>query len=256
MAGQSIVGDLRLGIFSGGNFAGYIDTPINASTLTVTPGESTPVNRQSNNRTTAGQALGSFQNVTAPPTGAVTFDELVRRALEVALLSDSEDIAISAGTAVTETVTVFELDVWVPMTNANIVAAGFTATAPGSTSLTIDTDFKLDLRNGLIKFLSTSANVAKNDDVDLSYDHSGVTGVKHNSFTQQQVKARLLMDGTNRENNHRIRALIFEINLRPSNGFSLIGPADGFNTVDAEGPIITPSGFTTPMIWEDHGPEA
>lgn len=255
MSGQSIVGDLRFGFFVGGSFAGYFDIPLNASVLTVTPGESTSTERISNNRETSGQALGSFQNVTAAPTVAITFDELIREALEVALLGNSADIAISSGSASDESVTALELDRWMPLANANITTGTVVVTSdPAGTNFALDTDYAVDLRNGLIKFLSTGG-ISKKDPLLVSYDHTGVGGFSVSPFTQQQVKTRLLMDGTNREDNHRIRALIWEANLRPTNGFSLVGPADGFNTVDAEGTIITPAGQTSPMIWEDHGPE-
>jgi len=256
MSGQSVVGDLRFGFFVGGAFAGYFDTPLNASVLTVTPGESTPTERLSNNRLTVAQALGSFQRVTAAPTVQVTFDELVKEALQVALLGGAETVNVASGSVSDESVTATALDRWIPLAQANITTGTVVVTTdPSGTTYTLNTDYEVDLRNGLIKFLSTGSVTAA-ENVLVSYDHTGASGFQINPFTQQQVETRLLMDGTNREDNHRIKALIFQANLSPTNGFSLIGPSDGFNTVDAEGTIITPTGQVSPMIWQDLGVEA
>lgn len=254
MSGLVLAGDFYFGFFNASNqFLGYIDQVVNVTSLELTPGDGTELNRTSRNRTTFGQNLDSVV-LPAGYTMSLTTDEVTSDTLRLAFLGNYAALAVSSGTFTDQVVTARH-DTFVPIgTHIDLTDGTVVVTGPsGTPSYTAGTDYVVDLRNGLFKALSTGS-IADGGSAEVDGGFGARSGFTISGAAQQSIKIKGLLDGRNLANNDRVRVEIFEATLRPAAGVDLKG--DDFLSIQAEGSLITPAGQTSPFIYYNLGADA
>lgn len=156
----SLIGDLHLAPLAGaGEAPTYFLDPINATTMTLSPGTVEKIERLGKGRANNGTALNVLTRVSAAATITVGNDEMRAEILAMQLRGAITRTTVTGAAAPDEEVVV-KLDRWVPLASGHLTSATVTATAdPGPTpAYTEGTHFAVNRRLGLIKFDSTAAN--------------------------------------------------------------------------------------------------
>lgn len=123
----------------------------------------------------------------------------------------------------------------------------FTITVTGGEGIatyTVDEDYTLNARLGLIEVLSGGL-ISNGQTLKVSYTWAAETGYKITGATQPVVKARLLLDGKNDYNGEAVRVDVWEAQLSPSNEVDFL--ADEFASLDFDGKMLTPTGKAWPF---------
>lgn len=253
--GLILAGDIRPGFFdSAGAFLGYAQDAMNVSELTLTPGEGEQRDRVSRMRDTFGQALDSV-TLPAPWTMTMTTDSILRETLRTMFLGIDQDVSVASGSVTDESITA-RLDNWVPLANQNVLndTAPVVTDSAGTTTYGEGTDYKVDLRNGMILAFSTGSITAE-EELLVSYSFGGKDGFRVNGAKTEAVKMALLLDGKSlrqADSGKVIRLIIHEVSLRPAGGNDL--KSDEWIAPQFTGTLVTPTGETEPFFYEEYTP--
>lgn len=174
----SLIGDLHLAPLAGaGEDPTYFLDPINATSMTLSPGTVEKIERLGKGRANNGTALNVLTRVSEAATITVGNDELRAEILAMQLRGATTRTVVTGGAVSNEPVVV-KLDRWVPLAFGHLSSATVTATAsPGPTpAYTEGTHFTVNRRLGLIKFDSTAVSgPADAATVLVSYTKAGYT---------------------------------------------------------------------------------
>lgn len=196
----SLIGDLHLAPLSGaGADPTYFMDPINATTLTLSPGSIKKIERLGKGRSNNGTALNVLTQVEQAATIKVGNNELRAEILSMQLRGVASRTVVTGGSVSGESVVV-KLDRWVPLAFGHLSSATVTATAsPGPTpAYTENTHFTVNRRLGLIKFDSTAANgPADAATVLVSYTKAGYTYNRVAGSTELPSRFRVKYDCIN-----------------------------------------------------------
>lgn len=114
---------------------------------------------------------------------------------------------------------------------------------------TVDTDYTLNGRLGMIKILS-AGSIEAGEQLNIDYTWSAQDGYDITVGTTPTVKCRLVLDGKNDVNGKNCIVDVLEANIKPSGGIDFL--ADDYAEISLDGTMITPSGQTSPAIIEYH----
>lgn len=254
MAGGLLLsGDLRIGLFdTSGNFAGYFDQVFNATQLALNPGDVTEQTRPSRKRDTFGQAL-SVVKIPSAWTMDLTIDDITDDSLRLAMLGELEAINVTSGSITDESVTA-QHDKWVPLDNVDLTDGTVVVDSdPSGTTFTDGTDYEVDLRNGLLKALSTGT-ITDGQALLVDYDHGAVSGTRIQAARKQSLKARLRLDGHDLDDGTRHNMIAWSVPLTPNGGIDLM--SGEFLALALNGTMETPAGKTAPFLLENLGPDS
>ena len=251
--GLILAGDVRLGFYdNSGAFLGYMQDPINVTELTPVPGEGEEIVRESRMRDTYGQALDAL---TAPAPYTVTFttDTISREILRALFLGLDTDITVASG-SITEEPIIARVGKWVPTSQVMLAESGLTVTTNGGspTTLTKDTDYLVDLRNGAILALPGGA-ISEGDTILVSASYGGREGFKISAGRREAITAAFLLDGRSlrpEDSGKVIRWKADRINFRPAGGNDLM--SQEWLSAQFSGTILIPQGASEPFTYEEY----
>lgn len=251
--GLILAGDVFVGPYSGLSFLGYYGTPINCTEFTLQPGDVETVDRSSRKRASYGQALDSITRP-SPWTLSMTTDTMNTETLRMAFLGDTDSLSDTGASVTDEEVTAAH-DLWVPLAHRNIdTGQAITVTGSGgSPSYTEDTDYVIDARNGMIRVLSTGG-IADAATIEVSYTFTTLAGTKIDGAQVTDLPLRVMIDGRNLANDHRVAVIVHRANLVPASPADLMG--EDFVSTQFSGTMITPTGKAGPFEFQDLGAEA
>lgn len=245
MSGLILSGNLMFDRYASGVATDAYYGPLNATALSVNPGQAERKTRKSYGRDTYGQSLDSVI-LPGSPSIKITLNDASPEVLAYALLGDVSVVTQASATVTDEVVTVTTLDRWYKL--AKHAVSSVVVTNSGATvTYVLDTDYTLDLETGAIKPLSTGAIVAGGLKVD--YTAAATTANRVTGSQQTDITARIRLDGTNLATGKACRFIAYKAVLAPSGDLGFI--ADDFMSFDLEGELVTPSGYTAAYYYEE-----
>ena len=136
-----------------------------------------------------------------------------------------------------------------PTDGTTVVDATATWQDMGLIIATVDTDYLLQDRLGMMQILS-SGSIEDGEQLNVDYTWSAQDGYDITVGTTPMVKCRFILDGINDVNGKNCIVDILEANVKPSGLIDFL--ADDYAEVTLEGTIITPAGQTTTAIIDYH----
>lgn len=205
--------------------------------------------KTSKGRSTYGQVI---EAVNLPKAGdfAVTFGEVDREGLTLALLGTQSAINTAAGTVAEgspESVVV-DLDGWIELAHQNWQSEGFKLkNAAGDTTYVLGTDYDVNWRLGWLK-VKSGRGITAGATLKVSGAYSAISGTKISASTVNEVRAKFVLDGMNFADKLPCIATVHEGIVAPETAFDFL--ADDFNSIPLTGRAKTPSGYTEPFTVE------
>lgn len=221
------------------------DGPFEATKFAIKP-NSDLKEMTSRGRSTYGQVIESVP-LPQPADFSVTFGEVNRESLALALFGTASALAQGSGTVTDEviTMTAAKMDRWLQLSKQNIADAGFVVTNSGATVTYVEgTDYVVNRRLGLVKPLS-SGDIASTGDIKVDFGYSAISGTKIAGATQSQVRAKFKLDGINFADQLPVIVTVWEGVLTPDSEFDFL--QDEFAEVALTGRLKTPTGKTEPF---------
>jgi hypothetical protein len=248
MASRGFIGAGSLYLARWNAQAGSFDAPtgpFEAKKFEVSP-KSELKKMTSKGRTQYGQVIETVA-IPQPAEFSVSFAEVNRDTLLLALLGSSTAVTQGAGNITAETI-VAKKGYWVPLSKQNIAAAGFTVTNTGATTTyVLDVDYSVNYAMGWVKILPGSAIVdAASLKVTASYN--AISGTKISGATNSQLRAQFIFDGVNYADGLPCIVTVHEAVIAADSAFDFL--ADDFGAVEMKGELKTPAGKTEPFTVE------
>lgn len=178
---------------------------------------------------------------------AVTFAEINRESLSLALLGTQSDLSQGSGTVTDAKIelSAARFDKWIDLAHSNLGDAGFSVKSNnGSTTYAEGTDYVVNRRLGAIKPLSAGA-IPATETVKVGYSYAAVSGIKIDGATQTQVRAKFRLDGINFADQSPVVVDVFEGVTTPDSAFDFL--QDEFAEAALTGSLKTPAGMTSPF---------
>lgn len=200
----------------------------------------------SKGRETYGQVIESVA-IAKPADFSITFGEVNREGLTLALLGTQVTLNQGSGT-LTDEVTTAKLGKWVSLSKSNFTTAGFVVkNSAGSTTYVLGTDYEVNYRMGMYRALVGGA-ITEAQSLKVSGPYNAITGAKISGGTQPQVRAEFVLDGINFADQLPIIVTAWEAVVSPDTAFDFLG--DSFGTIPLKGRLKTPSGKAEPFTVE------
>ena len=204
----------------------------------------------SKSRSGYGQSIGSV-SIGGEPTFRMTLRDANKDAIRLLFLGTETAFTQSASTAVDAPVRAFQGQL-LRLAHRNVTALVLTSD-PAATTYVLGTDYTMNnARLGFVQVVAGSALAAAivtAGAVGLpllaDYSYAATSGWNIKANTQPSLRAHLLFDGLNQENQEDVECEIWEVVLTPDAGFDFL--ADGWNEVPLTGTMITPAGRTEPF---------
>lgn len=200
----------------------------------------------SRGRSSYGQVIESVP-LPQPADFEITFSEVNKESLAMALFGTPSDLTQGSGTVTDEvvTMTAAKMDKWLQLTKQNLTEAGFVVTnSAASVTYAEDTDYVVNRRLGMFKVLSTGT-IASTGDIKVDFGYSAISGTKIAGATQSQVRAKFKLDGINFADQLPVIVDVFEGVLTPEGAFDFL--QSEFAEVPLTGRLKTPAGKTEPF---------
>ena len=211
----------------------------NATKFAITEGGEIK-ERKSRMRDTYGQVLDSVPVKEAAKI-AVTVDDLKVENLALALLGDTSDISVSAGSVTDEAMTARH-DKYVALAHRDISSVVVTDSG-GSTTYVANTDYVVHQRLGMIKALSTGS-ITDGQSLLVDYSYGALSGTKIEGSARPIIKGALKLDGENQVTEKDCIVDVWEAVLQPAAEVDFL--AEEFNSLELEGTLNTPTGRSDP----------
>ena len=219
--------------------------PFEASKFEIKP-NSDLKEMTSRGRATYGQVIESVP-LPKPADMSVTFAEVNKDSIAMALFGTATELNQGSGTATDEAVTA-DLGKWVKLAYGNIATAGFVVTNSGATVTYVkDTDYEVNYRLGMIRAIAGGA-IADAAALKVDYTYNAVTGTKVAGGTQTQVRAQFKLDGVNFADQLPVIVDVWEAVLTPDSAFDFL--QNDFAEIALKGRLKTPAGKTEPFTVE------
>lgn len=200
----------------------------------------------SKGRSTYGQVIESVA-IAKPADFSVTFGEVNREGLTLALLGTQTAINQGAGN-ITDEVTTAKLGKWVSLSKCNFASAGFTIKdSAGTDTYVLGTDYEVNYRMGMFRAM-VGGSITEGQSLKAAGLYNAITGAKISGATQPQVRAELVLDGINFADQLPIIVTVWEGVISPDTAFDFLG--DSFGTIPLKGRLKTPSGKAEPFTVE------
>lgn len=251
MSGMLIKGDLRLAyVTDDGQVIGYLNQVFNGTTCEIVPGQPEQKERKSKGRTDYGQTLDTV-SVPGGYTLNLGTDSITKEVLGLALQAKVEDVNLG-GSFTDEPVSVRH-NLWVRIgPHLSISSQNLVVTSTdGATTFAAGVDYDIDHRNGMIKALP-AGNIPDGGSLHVSGETAILSGYKLAS-PGQNVRVRVLFDGTNYANRERVLLTVFKIELNPTSGTDLL--SDEFTVVNFTGVPSKVMGKDLPFEYVNLGKE-
>jgi hypothetical protein len=197
-----------------------------------------------------GQSIGSV-SIGGEPTFRMTLRDANKDAIRLLFLGSETAFAQAASSAVAVPVTMYAEQL-LRLAHRNISSLVLTSDPVGTTYV-LGTDYTVDnARMGFVKVVAGSdletdlaAAGAAGLELLASYSYAATSGWNIRGNTDPSLRAWILFDGKNQENQEDVECEIWEVVLTPDAGFDFL--ADGWNEVPLTGTMITPAGKTEPF---------
>lgn len=200
----------------------------------------------SKGRSTYGQVVESVA-LNKPSDFSVTFGEVDREGLTLALLGTQEVINQGAG-AITDEATTAKLGKWVSLSKSNIVTAGLVfKNQAGAVTYVLGTDYEFNYRLGMYRALPGGA-ITEAQPLKATATYNAITGAKIRGGTQAQVRAEFILDGINFADQAAVIVTAYEGVVSPDTAFDFL--SDNFGQIPLKGRLKTPSGKQEPFVVE------
>lgn len=198
----------------------------------------------SRGRTTYGQVIESVP-LPKPADMSVTFAEVNKESISMALFGTASTINQGAGTVTDEAVTATS-GKWAQLAHENIATAAFVVTNSGATvTYVLDTDYKVNYRLGLLYIVPGGA-IADAASLKVDYTYNAITGTSIAGGTQTQVRAQFKFDGVNFADQLPVIVDVWEAVLTPESAFDFL--QNDFAEIQLKGRLKTPVGKTEPFM--------
>jgi len=249
--GLILAGDVRIGFYNdAGAFLGYDETLLNVTEFTLTPGEGEQRDRISKQRDTYGQALDSVVTP-APWTATLTTDTMSAEVLRGLFLGLRSDIAVSNGSLSAEEITA-RVGKWVPTSQVGFDTGSVSVTDNLDVALTLDTDYRIDHRNGAILAIDGGA-ISDGDTIKVTATYGSRAGFSISAARVEQLSVALLLDGRSlrtADAGKIIRLEIPEMTLRPAGGNDLM--SEEWIAGQFQSTLITRTGNSEPFTYNEY----
>lgn len=219
--------------------------PYEASKLEIKP-NSELKEMTSRGRSSYGQVIESVP-LPQPADFAVTFSEVNKESLAMALFGTQATLAQGSGTVTDEvvTLTAARIDKWIDLSKGNINASGFVVTNNAAAVTYVEgEDYEVNRRLGAIKVLSTG-DIPSTEAIKIDFGYAAISGTKIAGATQSQVRAKFRLDGINFADQLPVIVEIWEGVLTPEGAFDFL--QSEFAEVPLTGRLKTPVGKTEPF---------
>lgn len=196
-----------------------------------------------------GQVVGSV-SIPKPGAASFTFTQADIEMFAMVFYGTGAVMTQSSGTGVAVT-----LDVkpgrWVEMgkfRTSNEVVKNIA----GDVTYVLGTDYEINARLGLIKFVAGSA-LAGEAQAAITLDHAAVTGATIQGMTKSNIRIRLVVDGVDLDSGRDFMLVVHQLRLKPSGDVTIKGKK--FIEAKFEGTMETPAGKTSPFDLTFFDPE-
>jgi hypothetical protein len=200
----------------------------------------------SRGRSTYGQVIESVP-LPKPADLSVTFAEVNKESISMALFGTSSVINQGSGTVTDEVITAVK-GKHIQLAHSNIGASGFVVTNNAATvTYVIDVDYTVNYRLGLVHILTTGT-IVDAAALKVDYVYNAITGTKVAGGTQTQVRAQFKLDGVNFADQLPVIVDVWEAVLTPDSAFDFL--QNDFAEIALKGRLKTPAGKTEPFTVE------
>jgi hypothetical protein len=251
IGGRLMSGNLHMA-FLGNNdeLLGYFPYTINATAFTVQEEDGEAIQRISRMRDNPGRVLEE-EREEGQTNVAISVDTVSRELLEIAFRGEAQSFDEAGGSATSESVTAI-LDKDVPLAKVLVSSVVVTDGEVSPTTYTAGEDYVVDVRNGLLRALSTGA-ITEGQVLDVSYTFGARKGFKIPGGTRRFRNVALLFDGKSRrqaDSGKMYRIQIHKVSLRMANELQL--QQEGFMSFDFNGPAVQHPSFVNLYDYEEY----
>lgn len=197
------------------------------------------------------KSRGNYGNViesvalNQPGDFSIELAEVNKESMVLALLGTTSALSQGAAGSITaESIPDVALDVWIPVSKANLTGSQTVTHSSGSPTYVLGTDYLVNAQLGWVKFLSTGAVVA-GDDPKITSTYGTTVGTRIAGGTQSELRAEFVLDGINLADRLPCIVRVHEGVIAADAAFDFLG--DDFGTVSLPGKMKTPTGGTEPF---------
>ena len=198
----------------------------------------------SKGRNDYGQTLESVA-IQQPADFTLDLKEVNKESMTIALLGTQAQISTAPGTLTDQPVTA-KVGRWVAIGKENVDSI-VVKDDTGTTTFTLDVDYKLNPQLGLIKALEGGL-IQDNDVLHVSGVNKAVSATLISGATSTDIRARIIFDGINKADGLPVIVRVHEAVIAADAAFDFL--ADDFNTVSLPGKMKTPTGKNEPFTIE------
>ncbi|KON79417.1 hypothetical protein PA01_12830 [Azoarcus sp. PA01] len=205
--------------------------------------------KASKGRNTYGQVIESVP-LPQPADFAVTFGEVDREGLTLALMGTQSIINTSAGTIAEGSAleVVADLGGWVELPHQNWQEEGFTVkNAAGDTTYALGTHYDVNWRLGWLR-VKDGAGITAGATLKVFGAYSAISGALISGATQSEVRGRFVLDGINFADKLPCIVTVHEGIISPDAAFDFL--SSEFAELPLTGRMKTPVGKTEPFTVE------
>ena len=235
-------GDLYIDFYdSDGNLTGFLDPDeVGNCKKFALKVETEKKENKLNGRDTLGQNGDVYTRLTNS-TISLSLNRYTSRMLAAAMMGTSSD-QTAALAAYTATITAIH-DRWVEI-GEELLSTCVVKDATDTTTYTVDTDYEVNTRLGMIRVLSTGS-IADSATLHISGNTLAKTGSKILGSNQTVVNAKLKLDGKDNVSGDNVQVTVYKAQLSSDTEFDLM--AEDFPELTFTGTMVTPSGLTSPF---------
>lgn len=203
--------------------------------------------KMSKGRSTYGQVIESV-NLPQPGEFAVTFGEVDREGLTLALMGQQVAINTAAGTIAEGSAISVTADLggWVEMPHQNWSSV-VVKDEGGTTTYVEGTHYQVNYRLGWLRVLE-GAGIAADATLKVHGAYSAISGTQISAATVNEIRGRFVLDGINFADKLPCIATVWEGIVAPETAFDFL--ADDFNSIPLTGRAKTPVGKIEPFTVE------
>lgn len=225
-------------------FEGYLPDPIEARIFELSREEGEVTELKSKQRGRYGQVIDSDETV-GTSTLRVEFLELTAAVRAILFAGSNTAFTQASGTITNDPVVIVALDRWFPLANPHLndAVAAVVKNVAGDTTYVVNDDYVIDYEQGMIKAVD-GGDIAAAQTVHVSYTKLAAAGVTTAGETNLAANFRLKIWGQNLYNLKDTYGEIWQVNLKSVEAVDLL--SDEPITAILEGPMITPTGKTSP----------
>lgn len=234
---------LTFGLWAGDTPPTQFYGPINITSLETTPIKQESDDLPSNIAGTVGEVLDSVQKPTEAGTIKMDFNSMPRTLLDLVIGADSWALSQTAG-AVADEVVDTALNIWVPLGNGYLNAAGFTLKTSADATVAAD-KYAVNHEDGLIMALHADA---AGSGMKASYTKEAVTGEYYAAGKAKSAYIMLRGRAYEKRSEKWGRMLIPKASVANSQAYDWV--KGGWATGSLSGKLLTPLGYNAPLIFQ------